>query len=104
MGFIYTDPICYCIVILGPQSLSFTAFSAPSYGVFVFVRLEGETHRRIVDDRLVAVGAECFLFPWGLVSTALVAAGAFAVVAPAPPAAAVATTTLGECCVFCSVP
>jgi hypothetical protein len=83
-------------MILGPQSLSFPTFGAPSRGAFVLVHLKGETLRRVVIDRLVAVGAEFFLFPWGFVPTAVDAAATFASAAAA--AAAVATTTLGECC------
>ena len=78
-----------------PQSMSFPAFSAPSCGAFVLFCLKGETCCRIMDDHLVAVGGEFFLFPWGFVPTAIVAAAAFA--SAASTALTVATfTTLGE--------
>ena len=70
-------------------------FGAPSCGVFVLVCLKEETHRRIMDNHLVAVGAELFLFPWGFVLTAVVAAAAFASAASAALTVA-ASATLGE--------
>jgi hypothetical protein len=103
LRFIFTDPCVYWVIILGPRSLSFTAFGAPSRGAFVLVRLEGETLHGVVDNHLVAVGSECFLFPWGFVLTAadtdVALASATAAAAAAAAAAAItATATLGECC------
>ncbi len=49
-------------------------FGAPSCGAFVLVCLKEETHRMIMEDHLVAVGAEFFLFQWGFVLIAIVAA------------------------------
>jgi hypothetical protein len=72
-------------------------FGAPSLGAFVLVLFEGKTLCGIVDNHLLAVGAEFFLFPWGFVPTAVVAAAAFASAATATPAVAT-TATLGECC------
>ncbi len=95
LSFIFTDPFLYCVIILGPRSLSFLSFGAPACGAFVLVRLKGETLRRVVNDHLVAVGAEFFLLPWGFVPTATDADAAFA---SAAVAAAVATAaTLREC-------
>ena len=78
---------------MGPRSLSVSPFGPPTLGTFVLDGLEGETLRGIVDDFLVAVRAEFFLFPWGFVPITVVAVVAFAFSA----AAAVAATTLGEC-------
>jgi hypothetical protein len=73
----------------------------------VLVPLEGETVHGFVDHCLVAIWAEFFLFPRGLMATvivvataaaAAVAASTAATTATAPPAAAATTTTLGECC------
>jgi hypothetical protein len=72
-------------------------FGAPSLGAFVLVLFEGKTLRGIVDDHLLAVGAEFFLFPWGFLPTAIVAAATFASAAATAPAFAT-TATLGECC------
>ncbi len=83
-----------CVIILGPRSLSVSAFGPPSLGAFVLVGLEGEKIRGIVDDFLVAVRAELFLFPWGFVPNTVVAVIAFAFSA----ATAIAAATLGECC------
>ena len=79
---------------MGPRSLSVSAFGPPSLGAFVLVGLEGETIRRIMDDFLVAVRAEFFLFPWGFVPITAVTVIAFAFSA----ATAIAAATLGECC------
>jgi hypothetical protein len=98
LRFIVTDPFLYCIIILGPRSLSFPAFGAPSHGAFVLVHLEEERLCGVVDDPLVAVGAEFFLFSWGFVPTAVDADTAFASAAAAIAAAIAAATTLGECC------
>jgi hypothetical protein len=81
--------------------MSFPAFGAPSRGAFVLVCLEGKTLCGIVDNHLVAVGAEFFPFPLGFVPTAAVAAAAFVSAAAASTTAATAVaaiTTLGECC------
>ncbi len=72
-------------------------FGAPSLGAFVLVLFKGETLRGIVDDHLLAVGAEFFLFPWGFVPTAVVADAAYASAAAAAPTVAT-IATLGECC------
>ncbi len=80
---------------MGPLSLLVSVFGPPSLGAFVLVGLEGETIRGIVDDFLVAVRAEFFLFLWGFVLITVVAVVAFAFSAAA---AAVAAATLGECC------
>ena len=91
--------------ILRPQSLSVSAFGAPSLRAFGLVCLEGETIRGIVDDLLVALWAQLFLFPWGFVPITVVAIAAFAFVAAAAGAPAMVTATLGEWhnefCILC---
>ena len=74
---------------MGPRSLSVFAFDAPSLGAFVLVCFKGETICGIVDNLLVAVWAEFFLFPWGFVLITVAAASSFAF--------AFAAATLGEC-------
>ena len=102
LWFILTDPFQYCVIILGPQSLPFPVFGAPSCGAFVLVCLERETRCRIMEEHLVAVGAYFFLFPWGFVPTVIVAAAAFAFAASAA-LTVTAATTLGECCHECCI-
>ena len=88
MLLIYVNTALLCCD-LGP---SFPVFDAPPLRVFVLVCLKGETLRRIMDDHLVAVGAELFSLPWGFKAAAIVA-----ITATAAAAATATAATLEKC-------
>ncbi len=73
---------------MGPWLLLIPTFDNPSLRAFVC--LEGEAISRLMDDKFVAIGAECFLLPQGFWSTIVAPAATFAT--------ATSAATLGECC------